>query len=139
MNGNPIVLVNRVGEDLNFMADGHQHTLVPGDNYGFVDAQARFAMEQNPLMGSEDYYTLQFSSLVGVRQSVNGKLVDKTACDPISDEVLLEAMENPERFDRKASDLAPVRRVKPRFRMPKGRTGEVVGIGGENTFVSGRG
>jgi hypothetical protein len=126
MVGEQIVLVNRVGEPLTFIADGQQHQLQPGDNYGFVDSQARFAMEQNPLMGTEDYYTLEFRSLVGVRKSVNNKLVDKTPCEPISDEDMLTAMECIERFDRKDSGLAPVKYVKPRHRMPRGRVADGV-------------
>ncbi len=136
MVGSQIVLVNRVGENLNFTADGQQHTLVPGNNYGFVDAQARFAMDQNPLMGSEDYYTLQFRSLVGVRVSVNNQLVDKSPCEPISDEDMLAAMECVERFDRKDAGLAPVKYVKPRSRMPRGRVADGTD---NNVFATGRG
>ena len=113
MVGSPIVLVNRVGEPLNFVADGQHHVLQPGDNHGFVDSQAYFAMAQNPLMGSEDFYTLNFQSLVGVK--------GKTPCEPFSDDELLASYETIERFNREESGLRPGIRVKGQNR-PRGRS-----------------
>jgi len=127
--GSPIVLVNRTGEDLKFVADGQHYVLTPGENYGYVQPHAYFAMAQNPLMGSEDYYTLEFQSLVGVK--------GQTPCEPFSDEALLAALDEIERFDRSAADLRPSVRVKPRYRMPKGRTGEVVTGANENSMAIG--
>jgi len=129
MVGAPIILVNRVGEELKFVADGQHYVLQPGDNYGFVQGHAYFAMAQNPLMGSEDYYTLEFKSFVGVK--------GQTPCDPLSDEELLIGMDCLERFDRGSAGLRPAERVKPRYRMPKGRTGEVVSAANENAMAIG--
>ncbi len=106
MVGSPICLVNRTGEELKFTADGQHFELKPGDNYGFLEPHAYFAMAQNPLMGSEDYYTLEFQSLVGVK--------GKTPCEPLSDEVLLAAMDKVERFNRDEAGLRPTRQIKLR-------------------------
>lgn len=129
MLGSPIVLVNRTDMALKFTADGVHHELQPGDNYGFVDSQAYFAMAQNPVMGSEDYYTLEFKSLVGVK--------GQTDCTPLSDEVLLKGMESIERFDRASADLSPAVAVKPRHRMPQGRSGGVTTGANENVLAVG--
>jgi hypothetical protein len=129
VTGSQIVLVNRIGEDLKFVCDGQHHVLTPGENYGYVDSQGYFAKSQNPLMGSEDYYTLDFQSLVGVK--------GKDDCTPLSDDVLLAAMDCVERFDREGSGLRPGVRTKPRHRMPRGRTGEVSGGAGDNSFAIG--
>ncbi len=128
MVGNQICLVNRIGEDLKFVADGQHHVLKPGDNYGFVEPQAYFAMAQNPLMGSEDYYSLEFQSLVGVK----GDPTKPTT--PFSDEELLKAMDSIERFDREASGLRAGARVKARHRPMQGRVAgsldAALGLGG---------
>lgn len=129
--GSQIVLVNRVGEPLKFVADGVHYELAPGDNYGYVEPHAFFAMKQNPLMGSEDYYTQEFRSLVGVR----GR--EDCPCDPISDEDLLAAMDCLERFNRSTADLAPVNFVKPRHRMPRGRTGEITTVANDRSMALG--
>lgn len=129
MVGSPIVLVNRTGDVLKFTADGQHFELQPGENYGYVEGHAYFAMAQNPLMGSEDYYTLDFQSLVGVK--------GKTDCTPFSDEQLLHAMESIERFDRKASGLRDKVAVKPRHPMPKGRQGGVTTAANENVLAIG--
>jgi len=115
MVGNQICLVNRTGENLKFVADGQHHVLVPGDNYGFVEPHAYFAMAQNPLMGSEDYYTLDFQSLVGVK----GDPTRPTT--PFSTEELLESYDQDERFNRAASGMAPGRKIKARHRPLQGR------------------
>ncbi len=106
MVGSPICLVNRTGENLKFTADGQHFQLAPGDNHGFVQPHGYFAMAQNPLMGSEDYYTLEFQSLVGIK--------GQTPCEPYSDEELLKAMEKVERFDRDSAGLRPSRQIKLR-------------------------
>ena len=51
LRGAPVVLVNRTNRILNFVADGKQHELTPGENYGFNSAQAKFARSQNPEIG----------------------------------------------------------------------------------------
>lgn len=131
LSGSPVVLVNRIGENLSFVADGQHHILTPGDNYGFVEAHAFYAMKQNPLMGSEDYYTTEFKSLVGVKGRAD------CPCDPISDEELLASYDAIERFNRADANLAPAQVVKPRHRMPKGRTGEVTTAMSGNTMAIG--
>lgn len=132
MVGSPIVLVNRTGEDLKFVADSRHYVLTPGDNYGYVQGHAYFAMAQNPLMGSEDYYTQAFQSLVGIKGD------PAFPCEPFSDDELLKAYESIERFDRSTAGLAPTQVVKPRHRMPKGRTGEIVsGAGGNSMAIGG--
>jgi hypothetical protein len=112
MTGAPVILVNRIGEVLNFVADGQHYVLQPGENYGFNEAQAPFAIRQNPLMGSEDYYTLDSQSLVGIK--------GQTDCTPLSDEVLLAAMDCVERFDREKSGLR--KGTKVRGRVLRGRS-----------------
>ena len=128
MVGNPICLVNRTGEDLKFVADGHHHVLKPGDNYGYVEPHAYFAMAQNPLMGSEDYYTLDFQSLVGVK----GDPTRPTT--PFSTEELIESYDQDERFNREVSGLRVGTKVKARHRPPVGRVAgaldPALGLGG---------
>lgn len=132
MLGSPVVLVNRTQEKLNFTADSRHYILEPGDNYGFVEGHAQFAVKQNPLMGSEDYYTTEFRSLVGVKGRAD------CPCDPISDDDLLAAMDSIERFNRADAGLAPTVVVKPRSRMPRGRTGEVTtGASGNAMAIGG--
>jgi hypothetical protein len=125
MTGNPVVLVNRTSRILEFVADGQQHQLMPGENFGFNSAQARFAKSQNTLKGSEDYHTMRSTSLVGIK--------DKDDCSEIGDEVLNAA--STERFDRATMPgaekfvLVPVRhRV----------LGRIAGIaGGESQAIGG--
>jgi hypothetical protein len=100
MVGEPVVLVNRTPDPLSFVADGRHYTLQPGDNHGFVQGHTRFALAQNPLMGSEDYYTLNYQSKVGVKGS------NPTTPDTLlTDDELLIAMESLERFDRSLAGL----------------------------------
>lgn len=137
MVGTPVILVNRIGEDLEFTADGQHHILTPGDNYGFVEPHAFYAMKQNPLMGSEDYYTTEFRSLIGVKER-DGKERSDCPCGPISDDDLLQAMDAIERFNRDDAGLRPTIVVKPRHRMPRGRTGEVTtGASGNAMAIGG--
>ena len=132
MVGNQIVLVNRTQHPLKFTADGRQYTLQPGDNYGFVESQAQFAKAQNPLMGTEDYYSLEFESLVGVK--------GEDECSPISDETLeMVNQTEAERFNRERSGLRKAVKVVPRHRMPVGRTGGVTTGGNANAFAIGSG
>ncbi len=111
MIGNPIVLVNRTSHPLHFTKGGRQFTVMPGRNYGFTSDQVRFAKAQNPLLGTEDYLTRKFESLIGVEGT-------KDPVDPIPDAVLEAA--SPERFDRNSF-------VDPRLRnveMIRGRVAE---------------
>lgn len=123
MTGDPCVIVNRTSDPLTFVADSKHYTLTPGENYGLNTGHAGFAMRQNPLMGSENYYSLEFISLVGIKGSTD------YPCDPISDEAILEAMNSVERFSRKDTDLGPVKTIKkPR---PTGMTT----MAGANSFA----
>lgn len=118
MVGAPVILVNRIGETLKFVADSRHYELEPGDNFGYVEGHVPFALAQNALMGSEDYHTLEFRSMVGWKR--DGK--EQTDCSPISDDDLLAAMECVERFDRQTSGLAPKVQVRPRTPPPRGRS-----------------
>lgn len=132
MVGSPIVLVNRIGEPLYFTADGQHFKLEPGENYGFVEPHAKFAMAQNPLMGSEDYNTLEFESLVGVK--------GQTPCEPFSDKDLKKAAEAVDRFNREQSGLRPGVKVQSKYRVPKGRMGgDMTTNASEKVFATGRG
>lgn len=125
MVGDPIILVNRTSGTLPFVADGRHYTLHPGPNHGFVSGHAQFAMAQNPVFGTEDYYTLDFQSMVGVQ--------GQTPCDPISDEVLLDAFEKVERFDRAKSGMA----AKVAVKVPTLR-GRQASAANDNVFATGR-
>jgi hypothetical protein len=125
MVGDPIILVNRIQSDLTFVADGRHYELKPGPNYGFVSGHAQFAMAQNPMFGSENYYTLDYESMVGVQGQTN--------CDPISDAELLVSLDKPERFDRAASGMPP--KVAVKIAKLRGRQASAVS---ENVFATGR-
>lgn len=125
----PICLVNRTPDVLQFTADGQSHRLTPGDNWGFFAWQAPYAKAQNPLMGSEDYYSLNFTSLVGVK--------GEDDCTPIPEEDLLAAMDQVERFDRVRDGLRPANRVPNRFSITRGR-GPSSGAG-QDAMAIGRG
>lgn len=114
MVGDQVVLVNRTSSRvLEFTADGRHYALKPGDNYGFLEGHVRFARSQNPLMGSEDYHTLNFDSLVGVK--------GRTNCEPISDEDLELSELNVERFDPQSLPRQNRVAIKPRHPRMKGR------------------
>lgn len=93
MIGKPIVLVNRTSRILTFTKDGREFRIEPGRNPGFTSDQVRFAKVQNPLYGSEDYNSRTFESLVGVEGT-------KDPIDPIPDEILAQAEQIGERYDR---------------------------------------
>lgn len=132
MLGSPVILVNRTDAPLNFTADSRHYILTPGDNYGFVEGHVQFAVAQNPLMGTEDYLTLEFQSLVGVKQ--DGKEI--YPCEKLTDDQLLAGMESKERFDRETAGLGAVKFVKPRHPQPgKGRAFPTAA--GANAFAIG--
>lgn len=116
--GNPITLVNRTSEPLQFVCDSRIYRLEPGENQGFLEGHAFYATKQNPLMGSEDYHSLLFKSLVGVK--VGGKASEDFPCDPISDDELIASLDK-ERFDRESAGLPTGVRVKARHQMLNGR------------------
>lgn len=127
MVGEQVVLVNRTRKILNFMADGRSYSLKPGKNYGFVDSQARFAKAQNPLMGTEDYLTLEFQSLVGV-QGIDD-------CDEIPQEVL-DAAAEAERFDI-ASMVPAARKNRTALAARLQLKGRVASLAGANSQAVG--
>jgi hypothetical protein len=127
--GEPVVLVNRTSEPLQFTADGRHYVLKPGSNYGFVQGHTRFALAQNPLMGSENYYTLDYVSKVGVEGMAEWPTT------PISDEDLLKAMDTFERLDRAGSDLA----VKIAVKAKHGRSGRMASMANDNAMAIGSG
>lgn len=135
MVGNPVCLVNRTSSPVEFVADSRHYVLKPGDNYGFLEGHVRFAMQQNPLMGSEDYYTLEFQSLVGAKDA-DGKVIEGCPVDAFTDEQLIAALDEIERFNREASGVRMGTKVKPRWAPPRGRA--VASLAGENSFASGR-
>lgn len=96
LSGDPVVLINRTSKPLSFKADGRDYVLKPGKNYGLTTAHVKFAKGQNPLPGTEDYYSLAFESLVGVEGG-------KNPTDEISDETL-DALKGVERFDVSTMD-----------------------------------
>ena len=98
MTGNNIVLVNRTSKPLEFTADGRHYILTPGDNPGYVEGHAHFACHQNPLLGSEDFYTLQFTSLVGVKGEK--ALEDQWPISPIDDDTVELGKLEQERINR---------------------------------------
>lgn len=101
MTGDPITLVNRTDEKLKFTADGRHYELAPGDNHGYVEAHAFFALKQNPVMGTEDYATVTSIYKVGVKKG--GVEMPEYPCDPLPAEVLLAGMDARERFDRRTT------------------------------------
>lgn len=65
MNDNFVTLVNRTSKNLSGTWDGRQFTITPGQ-HNFQEIQALKFKEQNPIMGSEDPYTLQKEYLLGI-------------------------------------------------------------------------
>lgn len=89
MRGDILCLINRTEHTLKYTKDGRDFTLAPGENYVNSD-HVRFARNQNPLMGTQDPYSLATQFLVGIK--------GKDDCSPIGDEIL--AMMPNERLDR---------------------------------------
>lgn len=104
MTGEPCILVNRTSSPLEFVADSRHYKLLPGDNVGLNTGHAPFAMAQNPLMGSENFHSLEFQSLVGIK--------GVTDCAPIDEDELLVSYDKVERFNREEAGLAKVKTVK---------------------------
>lgn len=93
--GDDIVLVNRTTKPITFKADGRDHVLKPGDNYGFNTGHAEFAYKQNPVPGTADYGTLDFVSKIGIARPTGEILYDTS---PLTDE-FLASMGDKEYFD----------------------------------------
>ena len=124
----PAVLVNRTPDPLSFTADSQSHTLQPGENYGFFLWQAPYAKAQNPLFGSEDFYSLEYESLVGIKGIDN--------CEPIPEDALLAAMDKVERFDREANGMRPGVKIANRHSHTRGRAPS--NNAGQNAFAIGQ-
>jgi hypothetical protein len=128
LNGSPVVLVNRTQRVLMFVADGQHHQLAPGENYGFNSAQVYFAKAQNPQMGSEDYHTLEYTSLVGVKGA------EGDDCSPIDESEDLGS--NGERFNYASLPDGGKGRVKIAARHQPIR-GRIAGIAGAESMAVG--
>ena len=72
---NYVTLVNRSTKTLKGTWDGRHYDIAPGTHM-FPEVQALKFKEQNPLMGSEDPYTLQKQYLMGIVEL-------KDDCSPI--------------------------------------------------------
>ena len=64
---NLFTVVNRTARDLNGTWDGRQYIIPPGRSQ-FPEIQARKFRDQNPIMGSEDPYTLRKKYLLGIEE-----------------------------------------------------------------------
>jgi hypothetical protein len=60
-----VTLVNRSSKTLKGVWDGRPYDIAPG-KHSFPDIQASKFQEQNPIMGTEDPYTLQKQYLIGI-------------------------------------------------------------------------
>lgn len=89
-----VTLVNRSSKTLIGTWDGRRHELKPG-KHSFPEIQAVKFKDQNPVMGSEDPYTLEKLYLLGIEEHGDD-------CSPI------EQSDAIERFDRKKVGGPPV-------------------------------
>lgn len=64
---NVVTLVNRTSKSLKGTWDGRHYDLAPG-KHAFPEIQAVKFKEQNPLMGSEDYYSGEKQYLIGIEE-----------------------------------------------------------------------
>ena len=60
-----VKLVNRTSKTLHGLWDGHHYDLAPGE-HAFPEIQALKFKEQNPIMGTQDPYTLHMDYLIGI-------------------------------------------------------------------------
>lgn len=60
-----VTLVNRTSKTLMGVWNGRQHMIEPG-SHSFPEAQALKFRDQNPIMGTEDPFTLQKQYLMGI-------------------------------------------------------------------------
>jgi hypothetical protein len=87
--GDEVILVNRTERPLSFKADGRDHVLKPGENYGFNAGHAEFAYKQHPLPGTQNYDSLQFVSLIGIIRASDGTVLYD--CSPIGSDIIAAA------------------------------------------------
>lgn len=62
-----VTLVNRTSKILNGTWDGKHHNIHPGKN-SFPETMANKFKEQNPVMGSQDPYSLELQYLCGIEE-----------------------------------------------------------------------
>lgn len=82
-----VTLVNRSSKVLEGTWDGKHYKIAPG-KHQFNEVMAQKFKEQNPIMGSEDQYSLSTDSLLGIEEQGDD-------CSPIEQSNVIE------RFDRK--------------------------------------
>ena len=63
-----VKLVNRSSKVLQGIWDGRQYDLAPGA-HSFPEVQANKFKEQNPVMGSQNPYTLEKQYLIGIEEN----------------------------------------------------------------------
>lgn len=62
-----VTLINRTSKILEGTWDGKHHNIHPGKN-SFPEAMAQKFKEQNPVMGSQDPYSLELQYLCGIEE-----------------------------------------------------------------------
>lgn len=83
---NLVTLVNRTTHTLEGTWDGRHYALTPG-KHAFTEVMAQKFKEQNPVMGTEDQYSLDMDHLLGIEENGDD-------CSPI------EQTAHIERWDR---------------------------------------
>lgn len=84
MDGEIVNIFNRTTRKLSVTRNGVEKTLLPGDNH-LPEGWVRFAKQQNPRMGTQDYGTLGAEYLVGV------KVDTRTGVEQVDDLSLIPA------------------------------------------------
>ncbi len=79
-----VTLVNRSSKNLEGVWDGRHYELAPG-KHSFPRVQAEKFVAQNPVMGSEDPYTLEKLYLIGIEENGDD-------CSPIEQTASIELM-----------------------------------------------
>lgn len=83
MDGEIVNIVNRTTHKLSVTRNGVEKTLLPGDNH-LPEGWVRFAKQQNPRMGTEDYGSLGAQYLVGVKVDERSGLEQVDDISPIA-------------------------------------------------------
>jgi hypothetical protein len=80
-----VTLVNRTSKILNGTWDGRSYNIHPGKN-SFPETMAGKFKDQNPIMGSQDPYSLELQYLCGIEE-------DGDDCSPIEQSDKIELMD----------------------------------------------
>lgn len=80
-----VTLVNRSSKILEGTWDGKHHNIHPGKN-SFPETMAQKFKEQNPVMGSQDPYSLELQYLCGIEE-------DGDDCSPIEQSDRIELLD----------------------------------------------